>query len=174
MDDAAFAQAMSRWHDFYMLTGGAAATLMGLIFVALSFGIGLEVQRKSENINTFVTPTMVHFVDVLVVAAASVSPVTRPVLALLLVAVVLFNILPGLQRLGRMRGFHQEDPFDWRDWWWYLVLPLGCQLLLVLAAIGMWLGQANALLAVAGALVCLLVNGVRNAWDIVLFLLEKR
>jgi len=29
-------QALSEWHDFYLLTGTAAATLLGLLFVAVS------------------------------------------------------------------------------------------------------------------------------------------
>ena len=35
MDDG-FAAAVAAWHDFYLLAGTAAATLIGLIFVALS------------------------------------------------------------------------------------------------------------------------------------------
>jgi hypothetical protein len=173
MDDG-FAAAMSRWHDFYMLTGGAAATLLGLLFVALSFGIGLEVQKRTEGINTFVTPTMVHFVDVMVIAAASVAPLPRAIVAALLVLLIVINMIPGAQRLQRLRGYHVEDPFDWRDWLWYLLLPAGSQLLLLAAAIGLWRGDERALLAMAGAIVLLLVVGVRNAWDLVLFLLSKR
>jgi hypothetical protein len=169
-----FAEAMSRWHDFYMLAGGAAATLLGLLFVALSFGIGVEIEKRTEGINTFVTPTMVHFVDVLIIAAASVSPLARPVVAVLLVLMVVFNVVPGMHRIRHLRGFHQHEPFDWRDWLWYLLLPVGGQLLLVAAAIGMWRGDLRALEAMAGALALLLVCGIRNAWDLVIYLLEKR
>ena len=31
-----FQHALERWHDFYLLAGTAAATLMGLLFVSLS------------------------------------------------------------------------------------------------------------------------------------------
>jgi hypothetical protein len=169
-----FVAAMSRWHDFYMLTGGAAATLMGLLFVAVSFGMGLELQERRDGLNTFVTPTMVHFVDVLVIAAASVSPLPPRVVALLLVVLIVINVVPGLQRVRKLRQYHDEDPFDWRDWLWYLLLPVGCELLLILAAVGLWREQPTALLTMAGALVLLLVAGVRNAWDLVRFLVAKR
>jgi hypothetical protein len=173
-DPASFVAAMSRWHDFYMLTGGAAATLMGLLFVALSFGIGLEVQKRTDGINTFVTPTVVHFVEVLVIAAASVSPLPPTFVALLLGGLVVANTLPGVRRVGRLRSYHAEEPFDWRDWVWYLLLPVAGHLVLLAAAIGMWQADERALLAMAGALVLLLVAGVRNAWDLVLYLLSKR
>jgi len=29
-------QALNEWHDFYLLTGTAAATLLGLLFVAVT------------------------------------------------------------------------------------------------------------------------------------------
>src|SRR5262245_23837826 len=145
MDAVGFVQAMSRWHDFYILTGTAAATLMGLIFVALSFGIGIESQEKrTDGINTFVTPTMVHFVDVLVIGATAVAPVSRVVLVVVLLAIVLVNVAPGLQRFERIREFHRLEPFDWRDWWWYLVLPVFCQVMLVFAAIRLYMGNADA------------------------------
>jgi hypothetical protein len=171
---ANFAAALSRWHDFYMLTGGAAATLMGLLFVALSFGIGLELQKRSDSIDTFVTPTMVHFVDVLVIAAASVAPLPPRIVALLLAVMIVINVVPGLQRLRRLRDYHEEDPFDWRDWLWYLVLPVGSELVLIFTAVELWRQEPVALLTMAGALVLLLVAGVRNAWDLVRFLISKR
>ena len=34
-----FAQYLDRWHNFYMLAGTAAATLIGLLFVALTLSI---------------------------------------------------------------------------------------------------------------------------------------
>jgi hypothetical protein len=101
---------------------------------------------------------------------------TRPraLVAVLLVLLIVINMIPGAQRLQRLRGYYVEDPFDWRDWLWYLLLPTGSQLLLLVAAIGLWRGDERALLAMAGAVVLLLVVGVRNAWDLVLFLLSKR
>src|SRR5260370_19430853 len=108
---------------------------------------------------------MVYFVEVLVIAAASVSPLSRPTLALVLGIMVVINVVPGAQRLRRLRGFHQADPFEWRDWLWYLLFPLGCQFLLLAAAIGLLLCDPPALPAIASAPLLLLVTGVRNAWD---------
>jgi hypothetical protein len=34
------AQALKEWHDFYMLAGTAGATLLALLFVAVSCGVG--------------------------------------------------------------------------------------------------------------------------------------
>ncbi|MDQ2742794.1 MAG: hypothetical protein M3Z66_10945 [Chloroflexota bacterium] len=55
------------WQSFYTLSGVAAATLAGLLFVALQFGTGVRVPaRLPSAIETFVRPTFLRFVDVLV------------------------------------------------------------------------------------------------------------
>jgi len=33
-------EALKQWHDFYILVGTAGATLLGLLFVAVSLGAG--------------------------------------------------------------------------------------------------------------------------------------
>ena len=112
-----FAEALAGWHDFYLLVGTAAATLMGLLFVGLSFGIGAELERRREGIDAFVTPTMVHFIQVFVVAVASVAPIaSASTLAILLGLMVVLNVQSGLRRVRQLHTFHREDPFDWRDW----------------------------------------------------------
>jgi hypothetical protein len=35
----AFTQAVEGWHDFYLMIGTAAATLVGLLFVSLSLNV---------------------------------------------------------------------------------------------------------------------------------------
>jgi uncharacterized protein (TIGR00369 family) len=72
-----FIQALRDWHNFYLLTGTAAATLIGLMFVAVSLGVSLVNAQTANNVEIFVTPTIVHFIAVLVVAAISIIPTQR-------------------------------------------------------------------------------------------------
>jgi hypothetical protein len=57
------------WQTFYAMIGAASATLIGLLFVAVSFGTSEMVVQHVANLQTFVTPTIVHFIAALIIAA---------------------------------------------------------------------------------------------------------
>ncbi len=166
---------MKDWHDFYLLTGTAAATLIGLMFVALSFGVGLRHARSTERVHMFVTPTVVYFADVLVIAAASVAPLpgTRW-LALVLAGMVLMNVAPGVRRVWQLGGVHKESGLEGRAWLWQVLLPAASQAAVLVSAYGFFRGDDRAPFVLATAILILMVVGVRNAWFLVIWLLEQR
>jgi len=93
------AQPLQRWHDFYLLVGGAAATLVGLMFVAISFDSRLITERSLPGLRVFVSPTLIHFIYVLVIATVVMIPtLTRRPLGILLVFVGTFDQLPRVFR----------------------------------------------------------------------------
>jgi flagellar biosynthesis protein FliR len=59
------------------------------------------------------------------------------------------------------------------DWIWYIAMPMASYLLLLLSGIGVLLRAAPAMHAVAAALILLLVTGIRNAWDLVVWIAEQ-
>ena len=61
------------WHDFFVVLGAAAGTLIGAMFVVVSIGSGLV---KQENLASriFVTPTIVHLAVVLMACAFVLVP----------------------------------------------------------------------------------------------------
>src|ERR1700743_1655128 len=63
------------WHDFYVLVATASATLVGLMFVALSIGATIFNEEHRAALTTFITPTVVHFAVVLLTGLAIVVPV---------------------------------------------------------------------------------------------------
>ena len=60
------------------------------------------------------------------------------------------------------------------DWLWYAALPLLAHLLLVGAAITLPANPAQALFFVAAVMIGLLFCGIRNAWDLVTFVVVDR
>jgi hypothetical protein len=65
---------LAQWETFYLIVGSSAAALTGLQFVVIA--LVAEAQRKgsSDTVNTFGTPTVVHFCIVLVTAAVISAP----------------------------------------------------------------------------------------------------
>jgi hypothetical protein len=59
--DAELAALARDWHDFYSLVGTAAATLVGLMFVAASIGANVFSEKHLESMRAFITPTVFHF-----------------------------------------------------------------------------------------------------------------
>ena len=52
-----FAQYIDRWHDFYMLAGTAAATLIGLLFVSLTLSIEVMSDESQIGLKELATQT---------------------------------------------------------------------------------------------------------------------
>src|SRR5262249_16865942 len=66
------------WHDFYVIVGSAGAGLTGLMFVVVSLGQRTFAESRDTGVRAFVTPTVVFFTSVLVIAAAMTVPHVGP------------------------------------------------------------------------------------------------
>jgi len=65
---------MDDWDNFYMLAGGTAGTLIGLIFVVITLGMDHAQEGDALRIRIFVTPILVYFVRLLVIGMVMVPP----------------------------------------------------------------------------------------------------
>ena len=79
MDDA-FAQALAEWTAFYALMGGAAATLLGLLFVAVSVRLNIFHQRQVADVRDFAAFTFGTFLVAIAVAGLAHCPARTPIL----------------------------------------------------------------------------------------------
>jgi hypothetical protein len=155
------------WHDFYVLIGTAAATLIGLMFVAASIAASYLTEKHLAGIQSFYTPTVVHFATVLITCVVLVAPLAATPLGVLLLAIGATGL--GYAsfvwvRMGR-RGF--TATIDLADRFWYALSPVAGHLLLVAAVLMLLvLGDERSLEVLAVAIVLLLLAAIRNAWDI--------
>ena len=72
--------ALGRWHEFYMLLGTASATLVGLLFVAVTVGSGIFTADRRAPIRVFVSASVVHFSGILAVCLIVLAPLQSWVL----------------------------------------------------------------------------------------------
>ncbi len=68
------AELLHDWHDFYVLVGTASATLVGLMFVAVSIGTSIFNEDHRAAMTAFITPTVMHFAAVLFVCLLGTIP----------------------------------------------------------------------------------------------------
>lgn len=171
-----FSDTLLHWNNFYFMVGGAAATLIGLIFVAISLGANLVSPERQADIDTFVTPILFSFISVLLVACVMLVPAFSAVsLAGLLLAMGAFGLVGMGRIMGLMVQATQRAPVSWGHWWWHAILPLLGYGLVFSAALGMFRGVVSlGLLGLAIATALLLVCGIWRAWELVVWIVHQR
>lgn len=161
------------WHDFYMLAGTAAATLVGLMFVAASIGASVFNEQHSAPMHAFFTPTVVHFASVLLTSLLITVPVHNWLsLGILLAAGGLWgSIYCG--HILVVLIIRQRFKVDMVDRVFYALIPV-LGYLLLLAASALILVHAPASVDVlAIAVLTLMIAGIRNAWDMTLWIMMR-
>jgi hypothetical protein len=156
-----------------MLIGTASATLVGLMFVAASIGSSVFRQKDLSPLRAFLTPTVVHFVAILFGCLLFAMP-GHSWLSLggLLGAGALAGLIYCGGVLARIFGEHRAK-IDWEDRIFYGLLPgLGYLLLLISAAMELTHSTASAVV-VAAAFMILLTTGLRNAWDMTVWMVLR-
>lgn len=164
---------LSHWHDVLLLLGTAAATLMGLTFVAVTLAPEIIAGRESTAVRAFVTPIVAFFATVLVIAIVLLIPgITPTALAVIFALAGITGLAYHLTTTAHRQWREFELGVD--DWIWYVGLPLAAYGAVFASAFGWWRVTAWAPYVLIAAIVVLLVVGIRNAWDIVLTMARHR
>jgi hypothetical protein len=163
----------SGWQAFYQTTGGAAATLTGLLFLVVSLMAGRPMSASSAGQRLFTTPTVFHLASVLVISALALAPIGEGDLQSAAVTLWAFaGLIYALTRATGILGLSSQT--NWSDFWWYGFGPTIAYLALSAAAAATWAHASHAVYLVALCLVALLVVAIRNAWDLVTWLAPRR
>lgn len=164
---------MREWHEFYTLTGTAGATLVGLMFVAASVGSNNWSRRAALRV--FLSATVVHFSSVLCVSLCVLAPLPGVLVLGCLVAAIgcIGMIYCGFVVLDSVRDGLAKN-IDWDDQIWYAGLPIIGYLVLSGSGVAEALQIEYAELVLTGAIVLLLIAGIRNAWDITIWAVTRQ
>jgi len=161
------------WENFYLIVGSAAGALIGLMFVVATLMAGLESQRVSHGARVFFTPIIFHFAVVVVVSAMAVVPGMPPTVAGVIVAfLAVTGFVYAIATIFRMFGPGSSNPLHWTDKYFYGVVPAIVYLGLAGAAGAVWFAPASAAYAIGAVMLILLLIGIRDAWDMAVFLLQ--
>jgi hypothetical protein len=170
----AFAQAVEGWHDFYLMVGTAAATLIGLLFVSLSLNDEVIIRKENADLRALATHTFSNFMSVLMFAVLFLIPHQVP-LGLGLPLLGIGGL--GLYNIGRhFLERRHERPRVWgmggiaRSF----VIPIFCFGTLMIIATSVLLGQTGGLYWLIPVMILLLIAASRNAWDLLMRLREPR
>jgi hypothetical protein len=162
------------WDNFFITAGTAAATLIGLLFVAVTVGTGFSTSRIEHGTRGFLTPTLIRFGGVLFLSMAVLAPWPS---AWPIGIILSLGGLAGLVhqiKVVVMRHKVGLVLLDWHDWIPYVAVPALGSASLIVGAVGLLVEKWFATYAIAGATVLLLFAGIYGAWDLTLWMIKNR
>jgi hypothetical protein len=166
------AKHLEAWHDFYIVIGPGAAALTGLLFVIVSLGPHVIAGRGAAGVKAFVSPVAVHFAYVLIVSAVMIVPelpldLLGWALAVAGLGGIVFSVWTGAHQRWR------ASTLPMLDWIWFVALPFVCFALLAASGVCIVKRDPWGLYGVGFTLALLVVVGIRNAWDLVLWVAQQ-
>jgi hypothetical protein len=168
----AFAQAIEGWHDFYLMIGTAAATLVGLLFVSLSLNVDVITHESNADLRVLAAQTFTGFLNVVMLAVLFLIPrQVPPGLGLPLLGISGYGLY---ETVGRFLKTRRARPHGWSRGGVArrFVVPALCFVALTIIAVSVLLGQTGGLYWLVPVMILLIVAASRNAWDLLLRLRE--
>jgi hypothetical protein len=165
--ESEFASAMGRWQSFQSLAGSVAATLLGLLFVAVSIRPTLFGRRDHPDFLSIAAKSMGLFMLVILIALLSQIPDLRPggmAIGLVIMAVIsLANT--GYQIAIMRRILHEWGPLFFVR---RILLPAAGYVILLVTSAAIYYGDDQWLLALGLTQILFLFTGTYNAWDLLI------
>lgn len=164
---------LNEWETFYVIIGSSAAALTGLQFVVVALmSEAANIGGGQEEMQTFGTPTVVHFCGVLLIAAiCSVPHQTTTSLGVCITISALIALAYVGWIIARARRVTGYVPV-FEDWLWHAILPLIAYASLLIGGVS---ARASwSLYVIAAAALLLLYIGIHNAWDTAVYISSRK
>ena len=164
------------WDNFYLLTGTAAAGLVGLLFVVSTLNAGRDLSSVARGVRIYLSPVVFHLAIVLTLSAVMEIPrVGAGFVAAAFGAGALAGFVMAVWIGSELRRSKTSAAAPhWTDFWFYAFAPAALYAALGAAAALLLAQAAVAADLIALALLALLLVSIRNAWDLVTWLTPRR
>jgi len=165
---------VERWHDFFLLSGTAAATLVGLLFLSLSFNLEVLIHETKAHLLEHARAIMLSFTFVLVVSLSFLVPqLTFQFAALMLCAFSLIALVFqawrslkfGATKLTAHEGFLRRRTG---------LLIFGYVLALINGLRMLFTPEPKLVFNMVGIICLLLGNAVGSSWDLLVRVAKQR
>ncbi|MFL6735533.1 MAG: hypothetical protein ACJ8F4_00565 [Sphingomonas sp.] len=159
------------WDDFFLMVGGAAAVLIGLIFVVISLMQDRPRSQVLAGSKLYMGPIVLGVSFVLVLSAAALTPgIGRCAFSGITAVVALWGLGRGListAGIGRLKEVH------WTDFWFYGVYPCAIYVALGAVALAFCLNWGWAHYGLAAVITFTLLLAIRNEWDLITWITPR-
>lgn len=155
------------WHEFFLMTGTAAVTLAGLLFVAISLHLDTLIHPARAHLLALSRSILMSYVMVLTLSLMMLVPQQpmRPVAVELIAVGVVFFIIT-VRQVRREKALDHPD-FPLRVFRRRLMPTMIGYAMVAATGVGMlWLKVPDFLYFLIGALCMLLGNATGASWDL--------
>src|SRR5947208_3018692 len=148
------------WHDYFLMVGGGAAALTGLVFVAMSLhldqiALNIAHRHRARTVLTGLTAVFIRCALVLMAGQSAQAIALELILVLVGVEIILF-----LSIRQAMRASEAADP----ALLWRTIGSFACLVTEQLGAVVLFTGDARGLYAVGVGMMASFVFMVSGAW----------
>jgi hypothetical protein len=164
---------LAPWHEFYELLGTAAATLIALLFVAVSIATSVLTPEPESrrNTSTYMSPVVFHYANLLFLSLIALIPTqTWESFGLVIGAAGIGSVIYSLVVALRV---HRNPMSDIADRLCYGAIPALCYAMGPVATLLLFEEKPEGLDVLAGAALLLLVINIRNAWDLMISIARR-
>jgi len=157
------------WDSFYLLVGGAAGALIGLLFVVATLTRGRDRDSALHGASIYMSPVVLHMALALSISALATAPaISAPLQAAIIGIAGLIGLIASGRVIYHLTVSKTFQGAHWTDVWCYGVFAFVADLALTGSAFEVWMGAPGlAAREVAASVVAILVIAIRNAWDLV-------
>ncbi len=161
-----FSQAVMSWHDFYIMTGTASASLLGLLFVGLSLNLDIILRQENIRLSGLATQTFGNFVYVIFLSITMLIPGQNSLgVGIPLLIMGFYGTLTNGRAL--VRAVQKPNPAWGAAYvFWRFVGPVLAFLGLLVISYYAFQSNASALYGLIAIIVFLLLVATRNSWDL--------
>lgn len=165
---------MPEWSAFYTVTATASATLLGLLFVAVSIGASGALDDAKSAIRSLAEQSFQNYLLILTLSCVALFPGMQPAtLGLTIMFVTASRALWAIIRLGSIVWHRRDRRLTWRALRRQAVSLIGIACLLVASARLAWSGSRDFDLLAAGTLILLASSAVAS-WALLFELVQGR
>jgi len=159
------------WSEFFLMAGGAAAVLIGLIFVVIS----LMQDRSRDSVLTgsklYMGPIVLGVSLILALSAAALVPgISGREFAGIAGVVALWGLARGIMSAV---GIARRKEVHWTDLWFYGVFPSAAYVVLGVVAVAFWQDLPWARDGLAVVITLGLLLSIRNEWDLITWIAPR-
>jgi hypothetical protein len=158
-----YTDAIQAWETFYLLTGTASVTLIGLLFIAISINVELFRNKFSGDLQHFAALTFNSFFYIFILAVLFLIPnITSLGLG---ISIMVLGILGGINTILQQRRARKNQKTGLKlDIASRFILPILCMGALVLLSVGILFQKEISLYGFVFIIILLLGSASQNAW----------